>query len=427
MRSLEWATSERNRASLWRRCRSSASEAPSRASDTCEASDSSESTSSRGMRDWRAEDEQAARLVADRQSGRRSTSWPLVEAELAPHVLGHAASAELLAGPADSRSQALAPPSRAASRRSSPEEAATSVPSLARAGRGGRRPGARRGRGRPRSLPRCTCSRPAAATSSTPARRSASSREAARSSWRTRPTMRATTSRKRTAEATISTSRSVSPNACQTRMPGAIRHARGEQREAQWRQPGAGLERGLLERAHRRVQRGRAPEQVEGDPADVVAQLVVVRAREQRVGVGRVDGEQGDDAADEEVEGRRALAVVDREPDRGGEEQDVAERVGGRDGLLEQRQAGEVDVRGDEEDPREQGDADRDDQRVDHAGAVALRVSAPDEDEQAGHERPGRRSGRWRRRSTGTPPRRRSASGSCTCRGRRRRRGSGRR
>ena len=58
-----------------------------------------------------------------------------------------------------------------------------------------------------------TCSRPAAATSSTPALRSASSRVAARSSWRTRPAMRATTSRNSSADATISTSRSGSSNA----------------------------------------------------------------------------------------------------------------------------------------------------------------------------------------------------------------------
>jgi hypothetical protein len=80
-----------------------------------------------------------------------------------------------------------------------------------------------------------------------------------------------------------------------------------------------------------------APEEVERDPAHVVAELVVVRAREQRIVVRRVDGEEGDDAPDQEVEGGGPLAVVDREPDRGGEEEDVAERIGGRDRLLEHR------------------------------------------------------------------------------------------
>ncbi len=130
-----------------------------------------------------------------------------------------------------------------------------------------------------------------------------------------------------------------------------------------------------------------APEEVERDPPDVVAQLVVVRIGEQRVRVRRVDREQRDDAPDEEVEGGRALAVVDGEAHRGCEKEDVAERIRGGDGLLERRQAREVDVRRDEEHPREQGDADRDDQRVDHAGAVTLRVTPTHEDEQPGHER----------------------------------------
>ena len=166
--------------------------------------------------------------------------------------------------------------------------------------------------------------------------------------------MRATTSRKRTAEARIRTSLSVSPNACQARMPGAMRQAPASSAETERGEPRAGLERGLLERPHRRVKRRGAPEEVVGDPADVVAELVVVGVREQRVRVGGVDGEQRDDAPDQQVEGRGALAVVDREPDRRGEEQDVAERVGGRHSLLERGQAGEVDVRSDEEDPREQ-------------------------------------------------------------------------
>ena len=51
------------------------------------------------------------------------------------------------------------------------------------------------------------------------------------------------------------------------------------------------------------------------------------------------------------------------------------------------RQAGEVDVRRDQEDPREQPDADREDQRVDQAGAVALRVPPSHEHEQPCHER----------------------------------------
>ena len=132
---------------------------------------------------------------------------------------------------------------------------------------------------------------------------------------------------------------------------------------------------------------GRAPEQKESDPAHVVAQLVVVRVRQQGERVGGVHGEERDDAPDQEIEGRCPLAVIDRQADCGGEEQDVAERVGGRHRLLERRQAGEMNVRSDQEHPGEKRDADGDDQRVDHACAVALRVSPADEDEQARHER----------------------------------------
>ena len=46
-----------------------------------------------------------------------------------------------------------------------------------------------------------------------------------------------------------------------------------------------------------------------------------------------------------------------------------------------------MDVRGDQEHPGEQAEADRQDQRVDHAGRVALRVTAPDEEEQPRHQR----------------------------------------
>ena len=109
-----------------------------------------------------------------------------------------------------------------------------------------------------------------------------------------------------------------------------------QQPETEWREACAGLVRRFLERAHGGVECGRAPEQVVGDPAHVVAELVVVRVREQRVRVGRVHGEQRDDAADEEVERRSALPLVDCQADHCGQEQDVPERIGGGHTLLEQ-------------------------------------------------------------------------------------------
>ena len=120
---------------------------------------------------------------------------------------------------------------------------------------------------------------PARATSSTPACRSASSRAACRSSWRTSPAMRATTSRNRIAEATMTTRTSGLPNSSAKRMPGAIRHAMREQAQPQRRQTRADVRRRLLEGAHRRVQRGCAPQDVVGDPADVEAELMVVGVR----------------------------------------------------------------------------------------------------------------------------------------------------
>ena len=131
---------------------------------------------------------------------------------------------------------------------------------------------------------------------------------------------------------------------------------------------------------------GRTPEQVVGDPTDVVDQLVVVRVGEQGVRVRRVHGKKRDDAPDEEIEGRCTLAVVDREANRGREEQDVTKWVGGRYSLLERCQPGEMDVRSDEKHPGEQGDADRDDQRVDNARSVAARVAPPHENEQPCHQ-----------------------------------------
>ena len=337
MRSLEWATSERKRASLWRRWRSSASDAPSTASETCEASASSESTSSRGTTTGEQSDEQAAHRVADRER-QEEHGVPAVEAKLAANV------------------------ARAASRGRDPLRSAFPTCSQEPVGRLRERPFAvlagRGGDGRAVGVQRDEADVRAAVSTrrldgrdrglvdllapgradelDTRARAAPARASAARSSWRTRPAMRATTRRKRTAEATIRTRTSGLPIAWKKRIARRDQARGGEQGEAERGQARARLERRLLERPHRRVQRRGAPEEVEGDPADVVDQLVVVRALEQRVVVRRVDREEADDAADEEVEGGRALAGVDREADRGGEQQDVAERVRDRDGLLEQ-------------------------------------------------------------------------------------------
>ena len=122
-----------------------------------------------------------------------------------------------------------------------------------------------------------------------------------------------------------------------------------------------------------------APEEVIEDPACVVDELtVLVGALQEGVVVGRVGGEQADDAAHEEPERRRAPSAVDRKSDHGGEQEHVAQWVRDRDPLCEPGSR-EVDVRGDQEDPREQADADRENQRVDQRGSIWTWIPPPDE------------------------------------------------
>ena len=161
----------------------------------------------------------------------------------------------------------------------------------------------------------------------------------------------------------------------------------GEQRETEGRELRDAVDGRALEAAHRRVQRRGAPEQVEADPADVEDDLAVVGALERDDAVGEVGDEQRDDAQREKVEGGLAAAAVDGQADRGGEQQDVAERVGDRDELRDGAHRAVVQVRRDQRDPREEREAERHDQRVDDARAVALRVAPAHEHQQARHER----------------------------------------
>ena len=85
-------------------------------------------------------------------------------------------------------------------------------------------------------------------------------------------------------------------------------------------------------------------------------------------------------------EGRRSLASVDRQPDRDPEEQQIHDRVGHRRQLLEERERLVVRVRCQQEDPGERPDADRDDERVDKACAVASRAALANKQEDAGDQ-----------------------------------------
>ena len=127
-----------------------------------------------------------------------------------------------------------------------------------------------------------------------------------------------------------------------------------EQAQPKRREPRARVCGRLIQAAHRRVQRRGAPQDVVGDPPRIETELVVVAVDKERICVGAVDGKQRDDAAHEQIEGRCPLPGIDRKADRSSEQQDVSERIRGRHTLREQREAGEVDVRRDEEDPGEE-------------------------------------------------------------------------
>ena len=179
MRSLEWATSDRKRASLWRRCKSSASEAPSTASDTCEASETRESTSSGG--NVVGEDRTRTPRPSSRaESGRRSTgprsrslssprmsSGRLVRASCSVPLAESRSHAPVTFDNSHSSAHSEAAAKTAPSSRLSTRRTATPSPASARTAE------------MDASL---TCSPPPAATSSTPAVRSASSRAVVRSS-----------------------------------------------------------------------------------------------------------------------------------------------------------------------------------------------------------------------------------------------------
>ena len=161
-----------------------------------------------------------------------------------------------------------------------------------------------------------------------------------------------------------------------------------EQCQTHWRQAHAGVRCRFLEPPHRRVQGRRAPQHEIGEPPGVVDQLVVVRPCEEGVVVGAVGREQADRAGDEEVERRPLGARLDGEADQRTQQEDVAERVGDRHELRQDGEAGEVQVRRDQEDPGEQSEPDGQDERVDDGRTVTtVRIATPDEQHQPGEER----------------------------------------
>jgi hypothetical protein len=161
-----------------------------------------------------------------------------------------------------------------------------------------------------------------------------------------------------------------------------------EQSQASGRQAHTGVRSRFLEAAHRRVQGRCAPQDEIGEPAGVVDQLVVVRPRQEGVVVGAVGCEQTDRAGNEEVERRAFGARLHGEADQRPQQEHIAERVGDRNELRQDGETGEVQVRRDQEDPREESEPDGQDERVDDGRTVTtVRISTPDEQHQPGEER----------------------------------------
>ena len=160
----------------------------------------------------------------------------------------------------------------------------------------------------------------------------------------------------------------------------------GQQREPRRRELGFGVARRLLQLPHRRMQGGSSPQHVEGDPADVEAELVVVCAVQEHQPVHEVGHQQREDARAQQVERAAAPARVHRQAHRCGEQQHVAQRVGDRHQLWQQRHRGVVQVGRDQRGPGRQREPERHDRRVDPPARLALRVAPSHEQQQARHQ-----------------------------------------
>ena len=145
--------------------------------------------------------------------------------------------------------------------------------------------------------------------------------------------------------------------------------------------------RGLVrEVPHRGVQRGRTP-QIEHAPSRLeVPGLVVDGPCDGDVRVDGVGEEQGKGGRAHEVQRGSALARAHRQPDDGGQQDEVHERVGHPDELLQEGRGGVMGHRRHQEHPLHRADADRHDERVDDAVPVPARVALADQQEQAAHQ-----------------------------------------
>ena len=143
----------------------------------------------------------------------------------------------------------------------------------------------------------------------------------------------------------------------------------------------------VREGPHRRMQGGRAPQQVEDAPSRLeVPGLVVHGPGDGDVRVDGVGEEQGKGGRTHQVHRGSAPARAHREADDGGQQDEVHERVGHPHELLDQGRGGVMGHRRHQEHPLNRADPDRHDERVDDAVPVPARVAPADQQEQAPYE-----------------------------------------
>ncbi len=135
---------------------------------------------------------------------------------------------------------------------------------------------------------------------------------------------------------------------------------------------------------HRRMQRRDAPAAVEDGPAEVDDGAVMEDPVQLDQAVRGIGGKHGDRARGQDLDGPGPSHPRREHPGQQGQHEHVAERVGDRDALLQPGQPGGVHVRGDQVDPRQQGQPHGQRQRVDHAAPVPVGRAPPDEDQQRG-------------------------------------------
>ena len=146
----------------------------------------------------------------------------------------------------------------------------------------------------------------------------------------------------------------------------------GQQREPRAREPGLGLSRGRAEQAHRGMQGGGTDQREVRRPAGAHEADQRMAAIHQFDAVEHIARQQRDGACEQQRERRLASTSAGGDAGDDGEHEDVHGRVGDRGELAERRQRLPAGVGLDQVDPQQRRERERDDQRVDQGGAIAV-------------------------------------------------------